>query len=163
MTVIFDVISNEVMLKMTILLFLLVRGSVGIIYLKVTNKEMFRNIYIEAYKNAIKETSTLEMMMCHANHLYSAMGCILQDIEFMVANMITQVPKATNSQRDRMSMPEKIDSVTFNMPKVEFLPSSSFKCEPYSPIVECSRSNATKNMGQNVSSHNSVSKQDSFE
>ena len=68
---------------------------------------MFRNIYIEAYKNVIRENSNLEVMMCHVNHLYSAMGCILQDIEFMVANMLTskQGPGSQASDKERINMP----------------------------------------------------------
>lgn len=41
---------------------------------------MFRNIYIEAYKNAIQQSSTLEMMLIHVNHIYAGLGCIIQDI-----------------------------------------------------------------------------------
>ena len=58
-------------------------------------------------------------MMCHANHLYSAMGCILQDIEFMVANMLSNNSQPSQkSDKERMSMPEKMSNLTFNMPKV---------------------------------------------
>lgn len=41
---------------------------------------MFRNIYIEAYKNAIQQNSSLEFILIHANHIYAGLGCIMQDI-----------------------------------------------------------------------------------
>lgn len=96
---------------------------------------MFRNIYIEAYKNVIRDNSSLEVMMCHANHLYSAMGCILQDIEFMVANMIQS--KNKQGDRQRFSLNDKVEPLA--VPKVEFLPSSSIKYD-YA-IPDYSRSN----------------------
>lgn len=28
-------------------------------------------------------------MLCHVNHIYAALGCVIQDIEFMVGNMMS--------------------------------------------------------------------------
>lgn len=51
---------------------------------------MFRNIYVESYKKALRNESTIESMLVHVHHIYSALGCVIQDIEFMVGNMISQ-------------------------------------------------------------------------
>ena len=78
---------------------------------------MFRNIYIEAYKNSIQKNSTLEMMLIHANNIYAGLGCILQDIEFMVGNVLTHLnnnnplPKPKQEPKERISMPEKLEKL----------------------------------------------------
>lgn len=93
---------------------------------------MFRNSYIENYKNSIQENSTVEMMLCHVNHIYAALGCVIQDIEFMVGNMLTQEEKI---KKERASMPAgKLENMNV-LPKVEFLPSSSYRCENYPSII----------------------------
>ena len=66
---------------------------------------MFRNIYIESYKNAIQQSNSLEMMLLHANYIHSLMGCILQDIEFMIASSLMTKKEET----DKLSM-KAIDS-----------------------------------------------------
>jgi hypothetical protein len=41
---------------------------------------MYRNIYVEAYKNSLKNQNNLETMLCHVHHIYSALGCVIQDV-----------------------------------------------------------------------------------
>lgn len=37
----------------------------------------------------MQQDSTLEVMLVHVNQVYALMGCLLQDIEFMVGNTLS--------------------------------------------------------------------------
>lgn len=37
------------------------------------------------------------MMLIHANHIYAGLGCIIQDIEFMVGNVLTHLKSSTGA------------------------------------------------------------------
>ena len=50
---------------------------------------MFRNIYLESYKNSIQSNHTLENLLTHFNHAYSALGSILSDLEFAIGKLLS--------------------------------------------------------------------------
>lgn len=82
---------------------------------------MFRNIYLEAYKSAFYSDTRLEVLMCHLANIYATLGCIVQDMEYMVGKVLFQnttsnQPHLHNPQKEatqtdhriRVSAPEKM-------------------------------------------------------
>lgn len=73
---------------------------------------MYRNIYMECYKSAVIEKNDIEFLLCHFNHAYSAMGSILNDIEYAIGRLLSN-PTANNSrtsivEQKAQTMVEKI-------------------------------------------------------
>ena len=65
---------------------------------------MYRNMYVEAYKNSIHNEMNIEVMLCHVHHIYAALGCVIQDIEFMVGNILAG-KEEKKMYKPRMSLP----------------------------------------------------------
>ncbi len=51
---------------------------------------MFRNPYLETYKNAVYSDSRLEIIMAHMGQLYKALGCVMQDMEYLGGLLIAK-------------------------------------------------------------------------
>lgn len=51
---------------------------------------MYRNVYLECYKTAMsQQQNNVEMLICHFNYAYVAMGSILNDIEYAVGRLLS--------------------------------------------------------------------------
>lgn len=59
---------------------------------------MFRNIYLEAYKSAFYQDARLEVLLCHLNNIYSTLGSIMQDMEFMITRIVVANQKQLKVQ-----------------------------------------------------------------
>lgn len=68
-------------------------------------------------------------MLIHVHHIYSALGCVIQDIEFMVGNMLSQekVKFEQSMGRKTANLEQEMKKMNVKMPNVEELPSSLFK------------------------------------
>jgi hypothetical protein len=50
---------------------------------------MFRNTYLEAYKNSTLDRQDIQYLLGHFTHLYATLGCVLQDLEFQIGKIVT--------------------------------------------------------------------------
>ena len=49
---------------------------------------MYRNTYLELYKNASSNDCSLTLMFAHFTQIYNTLGCVLQDLEFQIGKVL---------------------------------------------------------------------------
>jgi hypothetical protein len=58
---------------------------------------MFRNSYLETYKNAVLQNKEADFLFVHLSQIYATLGSVISDLEFHFSLIIA---KSQNNQKD---------------------------------------------------------------
>jgi hypothetical protein len=71
---------------------------------------MYRNTYLELYKTNASNNPSLHLLLAHFSHVYNTLGCVLQDLEFHIGQLISREasqPPQDSYQAYSKKMPDK--------------------------------------------------------